>query len=405
MEVTKIMPIFALGNKSIKQNNMRKKKETKVKEPIRIRFKKLENGNQSIYLDYYKDGLRSYEFLKLYLIPEIDDAAKVRNKNTLQIANAIKAQRLIDAINEGAGLSKANQRAKMLLSDWMQIYKEHKKKTSRGKALANQIDKTCNYLIDYKGNNITMKQVDKEFCRGFLDFLKGARKKNGNPLSGNTTHSYYSVFNHALNMAVREDVIRYNPFDKIDAAYKIQRPESEREYLTIEEVKKLIKTDCKKPELKKAFLFCCFCGLRISDVDAMTWGNLQKDGERVMLRIVVKKTNEPLTLPLSNAATKWLPERKSQKKTDKVFCLSGIVGNYYNVLLKEWAKKAGITKHVTFHVARHTFATLELTAGADLYTTSKLLGHSNITTTQIYAKIVDKKKAEAVNLVSNLFDE
>ena len=384
---------------------MRKKKETKAKEPIRIRFKKLENGNQSIYLDYYKDGTRSYEFLKLYLVPEVDDETKVRNSNTMQIANAIKAQRLLDTISDGTGLSKANQRAKMLLSDWMQIYKEHKEKTSRGKALINQIDKTCNYLIEYKGNSITMRQVDKEFCRGFLDFLKTARKKNGELLSGNTTHSYYSVFNHALNMAVREEVIRYNPFEKVDIKDKIQRPESTREYLTIEEVKALISTDCKKPELKQAFLFCCFCGLRISDVYAMTWGNLQKDGDSTLLRIVVKKTNTPLIIPLSDSALKCLPERKNAKDNDKVYNLFGLGGNYYNRVLKEWVEKAGITKHVTFHVARHTFATLELTAGADLYTTSKLLGHANITTTQIYAKIVDKKKAEAVNLVSNLFEE
>ena len=96
---------------------------------------------------------------------------------------------------------------------------------------------------------------------------------------------------------------------------------------------------------------------------------------------------------------------RNAKQTDKVFNMPLIEGNYYNVLLKEWVKSAGITKKVTFHVARHTFATLELTAGADLYTTSKLLGHSNVTTTQIYAKIVDKKKAEAVNLVSNLFND
>ena len=72
--------------------------------------------------------------------------------------------------------------------------------------------------------------------------------------------------------------------------------------------------------------------------------------------------------------------------------------------MKAWAALAGIKKNVTFHVARHTFGTMELTAGADLYTTSKLLGHTNVKTTQIYAKIVDKKKTEAVNLVSNLFD-
>jgi hypothetical protein len=84
----------------------KRKKTPKAKEPIRLRFKKLTNGNLSIYLDYYKEGARSYEFLKLYLVPEVDEAAKVRNKNTLQAANAIKSQRLIEVTNEGAGLTK-----------------------------------------------------------------------------------------------------------------------------------------------------------------------------------------------------------------------------------------------------------------------------------------------------------
>ena len=383
----------------------KRKKTPKAKEPIRLRFKKLTNGNLSIYLDYYKEGARSYEFLKLYLVPEVDEAAKVRNKNTLQAANAIKSQRLIEVTNEGAGLTKTARRSKMLLLDWMAQYKAHKEKTSRGTTFQTQIDKTCNYLIAYRGKAITMQQVDKEYCRGFLAFLKTAKKDNGELLSGHTTHGYYAILNCALNMAVREEIINSNPLTKINADEKIQRPESTREFLTIEEVKTLINTECKKPDLKRAFLFSCFCGLRVSDIEAMTWGNLQADGDSTILRVMVKKTNNPLTLPLSAAAVKWLPERGNAKQTDKVFNMPLIEGNYYNVLLKEWVKSAGITKKVTFHVARHTFATLELTAGADLYTTSKLLGHSNVTTTQIYAKIVDKKKAEAVNLVSNLFEE
>ena len=74
-----------------------------------------------------------------------------------------------------------------------------------------------------------------------------------------------------------------------------------------------------------------------------------------------------------------------------------------NRALKRWATAAGITKNLTLHTARHTFATLMLTKGADLYTTSKLLGHREIGTTQIYAKIIDKKKENAVDLLNNLF--
>ena len=77
---------------------------------------------------------------------------------------------------------------------------------------------------------------------------------------------------------------------------------------------------------------------------------------------------------------------------------------HINVCLKPWAVKAGITKHFTFHTARHTFATMMLTLGADLYTVSKLLGHTSVKMTQVYAKIVNKKKDDAVNLTNGLFD-
>ena len=79
-------------------------------------------------------------------------------------------------------------------------------------------------------------------------------------------------------------------------------------------------------------------------------------------------------------------------------------GTHYGArAIKKWMKKAEINKKISFHCSRHTFATMMITLGADIFTTSKLLGHANITTSQIYSKIIDKKKVEAVNLVDNLF--
>lgn len=382
----------------------RTKKIAKAKEPIRIRFKLLANGNKSIYFDIYKDGKRSYEFLKLYLVPEVNEAAKAQNANTLNAANAIKAQRIIELANSAAGLSNSAFRSKMLLTDWMRLYCSRKAKTGRSKSFSKQVDKSLNYLIAYKGDRITMRDVDKDFCKGFVSYLKEVKRSNGKSLSPSSVHCYYKAFNCALNVAVKEDIIPFNPFNKIGSDEKAQMPESTREYLTVEEVKALIKSECSHDAIKMAFLFGCFCGLRHSDIVALRWDNIETNGNEQFLRIVIKKTNKPLTMPLSSEALKWMPERGESKGTDKVFTLPKSE-DYHNKILKRWAKDAGINKVVTFHVSRHTFATMELTAGADLYTTSKLLGHTNVKTTQIYAKIVDKKKAEAVNLVSSLFDE
>ncbi len=117
----------------------------------------------------------------------------------------------------------------------------------------------------------------------------------------------------------------------------------------------------------------------------------------------MRKTSAPLYLPLSNQALKWMPERGDAADDDLVFATlpreSGILP-----VIKKWAKDAGIAKNVNFHTSRHTFATMLLTLGADIYTVSKLLGHTNVKTTQIYAKIVNKKKDDAVSLVDNIFD-
>ena len=380
----------------------RKKKQIKAKEPIKIRFKELANGNQSIYLDQYKDGKRTYEFLKLYIIPEVDEAAKVQNENTMQQANAIKSQRIIELTNTGSGISNNHHKTNILLSEWMEHCANVKESDGQSSSFANLMRNAAFHLNEYC-RNVTLKQVDVNFCRGFIAYLRKTKRSDGKLFSGFTIQNYYLCFSTALNMAVRDELIPFNPFNKMAPNEKPGRPESNREFLTVEEVKRLMVTECKNKSLKKAFLFSCFCGLRRSDVRRLTWGDIQKDGDYTFMRIIIKKTNNPLVLPLSSMALKWIPERGDAKDNELIFPLSNDTGTQ-GVILRSWAANAGIKKRVTFHVARHTFATMELTAGADLYTTSKLLGHSNVKTTQIYAKIIDKKKTEAVNLISNLFD-
>lgn len=381
----------------------RKKKVEKAKEPIRLRFKKLANGSKSIYLDQYKDGKRSYEFLKLYIIPEVDETARIQNENTLQAANAIKAQRVIDLTNDGAGISKASQRSKMLLIDWMRTYSKKKLQTGQSDAFSVQIDKAIKHLIKYRGEKVTLRDVDKEYCLGFIDYLNNAKTKSGRPMANVTTAGYFRCLNCALNRAVKDEYITYNPITKIDTDQRIKIPESTREYLTVDEVKTLIAAPCINDDVKNAYLFSCFCGLRFSDVKAMTCGDVITDGDLWRVRIVMVKTKRTLYLPLSKEARKWMPERGDKTDSDKVFTLPSAA--YLNIVLRTWAQNSGLSKHVTFHTARHTFATLELTADADIYTVSKLLGHTQVRTTQIYAKIVDKKRDEAVNRLSGLFDK
>ena len=378
---------------------MRKKKPIKAKEPIRIRFKAIANGNKSIYLDCYHNGKRSYEFLKLYLIPETTEAAKVQNANIMQAANAIKAQRMIELANNQAGIKANTQLSKMLLVDWMQVYQ--KSLIRDGKTYGATINNTIKMINEYQ-KGILLKDVDKVFCIGIIDYMRNKyRMSNGKPLSAVTIANNTRALSCALNKAVRDGVINQNPLHTLSASEKPQIPQSKREFLSIEEVKALISTDCDLPIVKQAFLFSCFCGLRVSDVEALTWGMISKDNGNYVCNIVMKKTKEQLYLPLSKEALKWLPNRGEAKDQDKVLPLpsDSCVYKY----LQQWVRAAGITKHVSFHVSRHTFATMMISLGSDLYTVSKLLGHTNIKVTEVYAKLVNAKKFEAVNLVNDVF--
>lgn len=378
----------------------RNKKTTKAKEPIRLRMKDLSNGNKSLYLDIYRDGKRSYEYLKMYIVPEMDENSRRQNQATLVAANKIKADRIIELTNGEAGIKPVKNEHKVYLLDWMKIYRENQKK--RGKKDGRQIDTAIQILTMYAGKNITMDMVDKQFCQGYIDYLLTEYKPNGKSIMHTTAHNYYRVVNGALNSAVREDIIKINPFTRIGSSDKIHKPESKREYMTVDEVRKLIATPMKNKEVKAAYLFSCFCGLRISDITGLKWENVYQDGEQTRLEVVMQKTKAPIYLPLSPEALRWMPERENKSPQDKVFKLPST--SAVNALIKPWAKAAGINKHFTFHTARHTFATMMLTLGADLYTTSKLLGHTDVRMTQVYAKIVNRKKDEAVNLVNGLFD-
>ena len=172
--------------------------------------------------------------------------------------------------------------------------------------------------------------------------------------------------------------------------------------MTSEEVRALIATPMKNESVKGAYLFSCFCGLRISDIIKLQWKDVFVDRGQYRLSVSMQKTKEPIYLPLSPEALKWMPARGDKAPDDNVFDLPSPA--MVNILIKPWAKAAGINKRFTFHTARHTFATMMLTLGADLYTTSKLLGHADVKMTQVYAKIINQKKDDAVNLVNGLFE-
>ena len=392
-------------------SNNKKTSIPKAKEPIKVRLKQIANGNHSIYLDYYNNGKREYNFLKLYLVPETTPAAKEANANTLRLANAVKAQKIVELQNSEFGFKSSNIKQKARLIDYLQAISAEKKQMSKN--YAHIYDALIRHIKQYCGDQTTFKQVNKEFCIGFMDYLKTTENtlyKRGvsetfpsGMLSENTKYCYIKTLNAALNKAVRDGILTSNPLNLLSRQEQPKRQLDNREYLTIDEVKQLVKTPCRKPIIKNAFLFSCFSGLRFSDVRTLTWGQIMIDNEgQQVIKFTQQKTNKPEHLQLSNEALKFLPERNEAKNSDIIFPLQK--NGYMNETLKCWILAAGITKRVTFHVGRHTNATILLSLGVPIETVSKILGHSDIHTTQIYAKVIDKNKREAVSKLDGLTD-
>lgn len=380
------------------------KQTFKTKEPVKMRFRELSDGSHSIYLDYYVNGRRSYEFLKLYLVPEVDSASKMINHHILQAANMIKAKRVIMLVNERAGISNSTINSTMLLSDYLEQHMRESSLTHRGTSYISNCRNMKNHLCAFLGPRfgiLRMKEIDTRLCRNFADYLKRVKTSTGKPLSPVSVHHYFGALKCVLTAAVKEEVIVDNPIERMKKHEIPGRPVVTREYLDADEVARLSVTACRNPEVKRAFLFSCFTGLRISDIRGLKWKNFKRVGDAWYISIVMQKTQEPIVNKLSEEAVKWLGHFDDRSGEESVFHLPGM--SCLEHIISQWVRQAGIDKHVTFHTARHSYATMALMAGADIYTISKLLGHKSIATTTVYATVVDAQRDAATDRVSSLF--
>jgi integrase len=371
------------------------------KEPIKLRAKTLKDGTQSLYLDYYINGKRSYEFLKLYLYQGSDPLTKSTNDLTLRTAKTIKNKRLLEYSNNGVAYVNTSALAKQKLRDWLVKFRQVQEKKGRkcSKLINNTIHAVSQYNIE-----IQLRYIDRNYFIGLINFLRNDYlTARGEHLMPKTIINYLACLRGALNMAVDEGILPNNPYNKLSIHDKIKNPQVKREYLTIEEVQRLEETPCEFDFAKRAFLFGCYSGLRISDIRSLKWRDLFKDGDCYRISLVMHKTNSPLYIPLSKKAINWIPERTDMSDDALLFpkLPEQISAPRY---LSDWFKAAGITKQITFHSSRHTYATMLLTLGVDIYTVSSLLGHTKIETTQIYAQIIYKKKDDTAGLIDKIFN-
>ncbi len=387
----------------------RHKKQIKVKEPVRLREKELKDGNKSLYLDIYYKGVRKYEYLRLYVTPERTPVDKEQNRKVREIAEQVKSERVLALQSKGISQWDMIRKSSMPLTEWLTMEEQQPAigidastiQTRHGVHLI--VDE---FLANIGKPNLGLDEIDRDLCRQFIAYLnraKNRRTKEERDLSQSTKHKYLKALVAALNHAVCEGLMPSNPFKQIPSSEKIGPKEKEREFLTIEEQKKLFDTPCPREDVKVAFIFSCLTGLRMSDVLALCPKHIKHspDGKMEYIEIEQEKTKELVIIPLHAEAKKYLPEGKGADEPYFTLPTKPAIGN----CLKKWTEAAGINKHITFHCARHTFATTLLTLDSDLYTVSKLLGHQDIKTTEVYAKVVDSKKVESISRLDGLFQK
>jgi integrase len=374
---------------------------------VTLRSKPLKNGMLSLYLDYYppviipKTGkLSRREFLKLKIYESPESASEEKfNESQLEIAEEIRATRFLQLKNKEFGL-KDNIILNIKFSKFYQeIVDEYYNTGSKGNY--HTWKSSLAYWKAFMGDDLTTQNLTEWHVNGFRNFLLTTRnlRTNEGKLAINTASSYYKNFIMVLKRGFREKLLSKN---LAEDARHIREQETHREYLSERELTKLWKTPIKINKVKHMALFSALTGLRFSDILNLSWEDVYEDTHQSnYVQFREKKTGNITNHPISETALKILKEQDT--KEGEIF----VDIKYSQIIhpLKKWLKDAGIHKKISFHNFRHSYATLQLANGTDIYTVSKLLGHKNVSTTQIYTKVMDHNKVKAANRINLDLDE
>ena len=372
---------------------------------VKLRQKPISGNRQSLYLDFYPaithpetGELTRREFLGLYLFDKAKNPIdKQHNKETLQVAEQIRQKRE-NHLNKPEIYTGYEKEQLKIKERGEQNFVAYFKSLADKRKASNHDNwvSAYNYLETFTKGNLKFADLNEKFCNDFKEYLLTTKsnKSSKTTLAQNSAVSYFNKLKAALKQAFKDGYLTTNLNAKVEP---IKQAETRRNFLTIEELNSLLKTDCKNPLLKRAALFSALTSLRFSDIKKLVWGEIYHSVETgYSIQFTQQKTKGVEVLPISEQAYSLLGERK--EPTDKVF--DGLVYSAYeNRHLYQWIGAAGITKDITFHCFRHTFATLQISKGTDIYTVSKMMGHRDLKTTQIYAKVIDQAKREAAGKI------
>ena len=360
---------------------------------VTLRTRPLKNGMLSYYLDYYP-GYRNQETMKtirheglniyIYANPK-NERERNFNATMSEKAEAIRCRRFESIVNDRYDFFDRHK----LKADFLEYYRKQLRKHDQ------KWEFVYHHFYNFVHGKCTFEEIDIDLCNKFREYLLNAKQlRRDDRISKNSASGYWSTFRGLLKILYRNRLIKTNINDFLD---KIETEDTPKDYLSVEELYKLAETPCKKPILKTAALFSCLTSLRISDILSLQWHEIvdfAAGGKCV--HTITQKTKTEDIIPIIDEALQLIGY--SPEKNGLVF--KGLKRSWTQHPMKEWIREAGITKNITFHSYRRTYATLQGAAGTDIRTIQSNMAHKSITTTQRYMKVVDSNKREASNRIS-----
>jgi integrase len=362
--------------------------------PVQLRKRKNADGTTRLYLDIYEtiskpDGTtqknRYYETLTdCKLLKPSNPADREENRNRLNLAKSILNERQRQIIAVGYNVKQNYRHGADFLKVFEAYIQTYNKKDIR--VFQSCLLKFKQFLKEEKNLiAINAKEVNQTLINDFKEYLEGT-------LNGEAPATYFKRFKKFLKAATDQNIFTVNP------GLKVTIKESKgisKEILSIEDLHCLASTACKNDQIKNAFLFSCYSGLRWVDIKALIWDNIDLKNKR--LKIIQSKTGHTLNQNLETFTFETLSkiyENSKPKKTDPVFQLPSF--SYVLRVLKDWSRNAGIERNITWHSARHTLATNVIIYGSDSGTASEIMGHKNLDYIQRYVHIADEMKQRAL---------
>ncbi len=342
---------------------------------------KIRVSHGKLFLDIYWQGMRKWENLHLSLPTDRKLA-----RETMRLAEITRIKREQQLMAGEYGLQDVLSGKKGLV--------DYAKTLAADQDSKNPLPKSLKYLSEYAGS-VTLGGIDHAWVENYRKHLLSQKA-----LSPSTAAKYLSALRGVIHKAVADKIMIRDPTRD---SRGISVPEPETVHLTLYEVEKLAATPLGGKlggEIKTAFLFGVYTGLRISDLRTLTWGQITHDPPSIEKR--QQKTKAIVRIPLHASAWNLIRLAKIPRSTDPVFPLLSKTESNTNQYLKAWAKAADIEKVLGWHVARRTFGTLALQAGGDLKSVSSLLGHKKLTHTAQYLKTDDATQRTVVDAIPEL---